>query len=315
LVARRLGLGVLTLVLVSMLVFAATQVLPGNAATAVLQNTGTPARLHALEAQLHLNDSIPAQYWRWISGVLSGDFGTSLTSGRSVTSLIGWRAGNSAILVAAAGLIGTLLGTALGIFASARRGSHLDHALSVVALALAALPEFVVAILLVILFSTGVFHLLPAVSTISPGASPFSQPTVYVLPVATLVLVTVPYLFRMVRGAMIDAMESDYIELARLKGTSRRRVLLVHALLNAAAPAIQVAGLNLLYLAGGVVVVEYVFNYPGMGQALVSAVSDRDIPMIQCLVLLLSAFYVCVNVLSDVLALAVTPRRRLPRSG
>jgi peptide/nickel transport system permease protein len=135
-----------------------------------------------------------------------------------------------------------------------------------------------------------------------------------VLPVATLVIVVVPYVFRMMRASMIDALESDYVQMAQLKGVPKWRVLLFHALPNAIAPTIQVIGLTFLYLAGGVVVVEYLFNYPGLGQALVAAVSDRDIPQIQAIVLVLAAFYIAVNILTDVIALAVSPRRRLPRS-
>jgi peptide/nickel transport system permease protein len=152
------------------------------------------------------------------------------------------------------------------------------------------------------------------VSVITPGTPPWSSPSELVLPVATLVIVIVPYIFRMMRGAMIDSLESDYVEMARLKGMPKWRVLLVHALPNALAPTIQVIGLTFLYLAGGVVVVEYVFNYPGLGQELVAAVSDRDIPVIQFIVLILAAFYVAVNILTDVVSLAASPRRRLPRS-
>jgi peptide/nickel transport system permease protein len=159
-----------------------------------------------------------------------------------------------------------------------------------------------------------VMHALPAVSVLPGGSKPWDHPDALVLPVATLVLVIAPYVFRMMRGAMIEALESDYVELAELKGLSRHRVLL-HAVLNAIAPTIQVIGLNLLYLAGGIVVVEYVFNYPGIGQALVAAVSNRDIPVIQMIVLVLAGFYVFVNIVSDVLVLLVTPRRRLRRSG
>jgi peptide/nickel transport system permease protein len=312
---RRVLLGILTLILVSMLVFLATQVLPGNAAYAVLQNTATPARIHALEVQLHLNAPITEQYWRWISGVLKGDLGKSLASGQPVSSLIGSRIVNSAVLVVIAGLISTALGVVLGVWAAAQRDRWPDHALSLVALTLAAVPEFVIAIALIIVFSTIVFQLLPSVSIVAPGASPLSHPNLLILPVATLVLVTVPYTFRMARGATAEALQSDYVEMATLKGVSRRRVLFVHALLNATAATVQVVGLNLLYLAGGIVVVEYVFNYPGLGQGLVSAVSDRDIPVVQFIVLLLAGFYVFINIASDVLALAVTPRRRLPRSG
>jgi peptide/nickel transport system permease protein len=311
---KRLGFGVLTLIIVSILIFAATQILPGNAASAVLQNTATPARLHALELQMHLNRSAVAQYWSWLTGLLHGNLGTSLVSGSSVTSLIGGRIVNTAVLMLLAGAIGTVIGVGLGMLAAARRDSWLDHGLSVAALAVTALPEFVVAMALVTFLAALVWHVLPAVSVFPPGVSPWSIPSLLVLPVATLVIVIVPYTFRMMRAAMVDALESDYVEMARLKGMSRWRVLAVHALPNAIAPTIQVIGLNFLYLAGGVVVVEYVFNYPGLGQALVNAVSDRDIPVIQFIVLLLAAFYVVVNIATDLISLAVTPRRRLPRS-
>ena len=313
-VIKRSLIGILTLVLVSILVFAATQVLPGNAASAVLLNTSTPARLKALEDQLHLNRPAVEQYWTWLVGILHGNFGTSLANGASVGSLVGGRILNSAVLVVAAGVIGTLIGVALGVLAAARRDSWLDHGLSVAALAITALPEFVVAMVLVTFFAALVWHLFPAVSVFPPGVAPWSSPSLLVLPVATLVIVIVPYVFRMMRASMIDALESDYVQMAQLKGVPRWRILLVHALPNAIAPTIQVIGLNFLYLAGGVVVVEYMFNYPGLGQALVSAVSDRDIPQIQCIVLVLATFYVAVNILTDVISLAVSPRRRLPRS-
>ena len=311
---KRLGFGVITLFCVSVLIFAATQILPGNAASAVLQNTATPARLHALETQMGLNRPAVAQYWTWLTGLFRGHLGTSLASGASVSSLVGGRIVNTAVLVLLAGVIGTLIGVALGVLAAARRDSWLDHVLSVSALAVTALPEFVVAMALVIFFAAVVWHFFPAVSVFPPGAAPWSDPTLLVLPVATLVIVIVPYTFRMMRAAMIDALESDYVEMARLKGMSARRVLVLHALPNAIAPTIQVIGLNFLYLAGGVVVVEYVFNYPGLGQGLVNAVSDRDIPVIQFIVLLLAAFYVLVNIATDMVSLAASPRRRLPRS-
>jgi peptide/nickel transport system permease protein len=311
---KRGAIGILTLLLVSILVFAATQILPGNAASAVLLNTATPARLHALEAQLHLNRPAVEQYWTWLIGILHGNFGTSLANGQSVGTLVGGRIVNSAVLVVLAGVIGTVLGVGLGVLAAARRDSLLDHVLSVGALAITALPEFVVAVILVIVFAAVLWHVFPAVSVFVPGSAPWSNPKELVLPVLTLVIVIVPYVFRMMRASMIDSLESDYVQMAQLKGVPRWRILLVHALPNGIAPTIQVIGLNFLYLAGGVVVVEYVFNYPGLGQALVSAVSDRDIPQIQCIVLVLAAFYVAVNILTDVVSLAASPRRRLPRS-
>jgi peptide/nickel transport system permease protein len=313
LVASRALLGLITLFFVSVIVFAATQVLPGNAAYAVLGRSATPERLAALEAQLHLDESVLGQYWRWLSGVLTGDFGTSLGTGQSVWSIVEPRLVNSAVIVLAAGAIGSLVAVVLGAFAALRRDRPFDHALALVSLVVTALPEFLIAIGLVIVFSTLVWHLLPAVSIVPPGAHAWSDPELLILPVATLVIVVVPYISRMTRAATVEALTSEYVEMARLTGARSRRVLFVQALPNAVAPTIQVIGLSLLYLAGGIVVVEYVFAYPGIGQGLVNAVTDRDIPVIQFTVLVLAAFYVVVNILADVVALLASPRRRFPR--
>jgi len=163
------------------------------------------------------------------------------------------------------------------------------------------------------LLATVVWHVLPAVSLLAPGTYAWNQPELLVLPACTLVIVIVPYILRMMRAAMVEALESDYVEMARLKGVPEWRVVLVHALPNAIAPAVQVIGLNFLYLAGGIVIVEDVFNYPGVGQGLANAVTNRDIPVIQFIVLVLAAFYVVMNILTDVIALLATPRRRISR--
>jgi peptide/nickel transport system permease protein len=220
---------------------------------------------------------------------------------------------NSAVLVAIAGVLGSALGVVVGVIGALRRDRWFDHGSSVIALAVTALPEFVVAIALVMLFATVVFPVLPAVSFLPAGTYAWGVPKMLVLPVATLIIVIVPYIQRMTRAAMVEALESDYVEMARLKGVPPWRVALVHALPNALAPTIQVIGLSFLYLAGGIVVVEYVFNFPGIGQGLVIAVSDRDIPVIQFIVVALAAFYVFMNILTDVVALLATPRRRIPR--
>jgi peptide/nickel transport system permease protein len=158
-----------------------------------------------------------------------------------------------------------------------------------------------------------VAHILPAIALIPPGTYAWQEPKQLILPVVTLALVIIPYIMRMTRAAMIEALESDYVEMARLKGVPERQVVLRHALPNAIAPIIQVIGLNFLYLAGGIVVVEYVFNFPGIGTGLVSAVTARDIPVIQLIVLILTGFYILMNILTDVVALAATPRRRIAR--
>ncbi|MEI7780079.1 MAG: ABC transporter permease [Actinomycetes bacterium] len=310
LVASRVSWGVLTLLAVSVLIFWATEVLPGNAAYAVLGHNGSPEQVHNLMVQLHLNRSIPSQYGSWIGGIVQGDLGHSLSDGSSVSSLIAPRLVNSAALALTAGLIGTVLAVLLGVWAAARKDSKLDDAISTMALAITALPEFVVAIVLVILFSTVVFHFLPGVSVLAPGTKPWSAPTLMVLPVTALVVIVSPYILRMTRAAMIEALESDYCEMAQLKGVSRRRLLFMHALPNALPPIIQVVALTFLYLAGGIVIVEVAFAYPGIGQGLVNAVAARDIPVIQAIVLGLAAFYVLVNIAADVAVLLVTPRRR-----
>jgi peptide/nickel transport system permease protein len=313
LVGRRIALGVVTVLAVSVIVFLATQVLPGNAAFAVLGRSANPARLHQLENQLHLNRSLADQYLTWLSGLLTGRLGQSFANAQPVWGLVEPRLINSAVLVFVTGAVGTIVGVVTGAVAALRKDGWFDHVTSVIALALTSLPEFVVAIALVIVFSTVVSHLLPAVSLLPPGTYAWSQPQLLILPVATLVIVIVPYVLRMMRAAMIEALESDYVEMARLKGVPPWRIVLLHALPNAIAPTIQVIGLNFLYLAGGVVVVEYVFNFPGIGQGLVFAVNDRDIPMIQFIVVVLAAFYVFMNILTDVIALMATPRRRVAR--
>jgi peptide/nickel transport system permease protein len=315
LLGRRTAAGLFTLCVVSVLVFAATEVLPGNAANAVLGRTAasSPAALHRLEVSLHLNRGLLDQYWLWLSGLFTGHLGHSLVNGQPVWGYVAPRLINSAVLMGVTGLIGTVVGVALGALAALRRDGWFDHVSSVAALAVTALPEFVVAIGLVIVFSTVVTHLLPAVSLLAPGSYAWDAPQLLILPVATLVIVIVPYIQRMTRAAMIEALESDYVEMARLKGVPMWRVVLTHALPNATAPIIQVIGLNFLYLAGGVVVVEYVFAFPGIGQGLVYAVENRDIPVIQFIVVFLAAFYVFMNIVTDVIALLVTPRHRIPR--
>jgi peptide/nickel transport system permease protein len=314
LLLRRGALGIVTLFVVSVVIFVATEILPGNAAFAVLGHAATPAHVHAVEVQLHLNRSIFDQYGSWISGLLTGNPGRSLANQLPVWGQVWPRLVDSAVLVAVSGVIGTFLGVVLGAIAAFYKDSIFDHVSAVVNLALTSLPEFVVAIALIFLFSTVVFHVLPAVSLLQPGTYAWSQPRLLILPVATLVVMVVPYIQRMMRAAMVEALESDYVEMARLEGLRAWRITFIHALPNAIAPTIQVIGLNFLYLAGGIVIVEQVFNFPGIGQGLVSAVENRDIPTVQLIVIILAAFYVFVNILTDVIALLASPRRLHGRS-
>jgi peptide/nickel transport system permease protein len=191
-----------------------------------------------------------------------------------------------------------------------RRDKPTDHVVSTGTLALAALPEFVIGIGLALIFATNVSHLLPAVSIVPPGEHAWNVPNTVVLPAATLVLAVTPYISRIMRGSMVEVLESDYVTMARLKGLSNRTVIWRHAVPNAIVPAIQVSALQLAYMAGGVVVVEAVFSYPGIGAALVDAVGNRDIPVVQALAIIIAAVYVVVNLLADVLTIIFTPRLR-----
>jgi peptide/nickel transport system permease protein len=308
-IIRRLLLGVLVLFLVSVIVFVSTQLL-GDPARAILGRDATPDRLAALHKQLHLDSSKVGQYFQWLGGLFKGDLGTSLASSQPVSSVLGSRIANSAVLVILAAVISVPISIAIGSYAALRREKPFDTVTSNVMLVLAALPEFVVAVLLVIVFSTNVFHLLPSISPVPPGTHAWDYPDELVLPVATLVIAVAPYVSRSMRASMIEVLESDYVEMARLKGLPERTVLIRHALPNAIGPVFQVIAINLAYLAGGVVVVESVFNYPGIGLALVDAVNNHDIPVVQALAMLIAAVYVVLNLLADVATILVTPRLR-----
>ncbi len=309
-IVRRTLLGLLTLLLVSIVVFAATQALPSDTARAILGREATPERLTALREQLGLNRPAIVQYGSWLGGVATGDLGDSLVAKQPVTALISGRVRNSAALVLVAALISVPLALFLGSLSGLLRDRGFDTVVSLGSLTLAALPEFVVGILLILLLATQVFHIFPAVTLLDPQVSVFAQLKILVLPSLTLVLAVAPYIVRTLRASMIEVLESDYIQMARLKGMSERTVLGRHALPNAVVPAIQVIALNLAWLAGGVVVVEYLFNYPGIGSALMDAVSTRDLPVIQAITLLIAGLYVIFNLVADILTILVSPRLR-----
>ena len=310
LVVRRLALGVLTLWLISLVVFAAVVALPGDAATAILGRTASPDRVAALREQLHLNESVVSQYLHWVGGVLTGSFGESAATQQPVSQLLSDRVGNSLFLVLISAIVAIPLSIATGVWTAMRRDRAVDHITSTTTLVLAALPEFVIGILLVLLFATSVFHWFPAVSLLAPGEHAWADPNVVVLPAATLVLAVTPYISRIMRGSMIEVLESEYVTMARLKGLSERRVIWAHAVPNAIVPAIQVTALQLAWMAGGVVMVEFVFSYPGIGAALVDSVDKRDIPVVQTVTMLAAGVYVVLNLLADLATILVTPKLR-----
>jgi peptide/nickel transport system permease protein len=310
-VLRRVVLGLLTLFLVSLVVFAATQALPSDPARAILGRTSTPQSVATLRKQLDLNHSAVYQYTHWLGRFVTGNLGKSLAArGEPVTKVLGTRFENSAFLVFLAALFSVPLSIFLGVISARRRDGPLDHTISLLVLGLAALPEFVVGIVLVLLFGTTVFLLLPAVSLIPPGDAPWQHLRELVLPTVTLILAVSPYIARIMRASMVEVLESDFVEMARLKGLPERHVLWRHAVPNAIAPAIQVIALNLAYLAGGIVVVEFVFAYPGIGSAFVDAVANRDLPIIQALAVVIAAAYVFFNLLADIATILVSPRLR-----
>jgi peptide/nickel transport system permease protein len=309
-IIRRTLLGILVLFLVSVLVFVATQAL-GDPARAILGRNATPEALAALNKELNLDSSLVAQYFNWLGGLLHGSFGNSLAAQEPVSKLLGARLVNSAVIVVCAAVISIPLSIAIGSWAALRREKIFDNVTSNLMLVLAALPEFVVAVVLVIVFATTVFqNFLPAISPIPPGQRPWDVPKELILPVATLVIVVSPYVARIMRASMVEVLESDYVEMARLKGLPERTVLVRHALPNAIGPVFQVIAINLAYLAGGLVVIEYVFNYPGIGSALQDAVVNHDLPVVQALAMLIAGVYVVLNLLADIGTILVTPRLR-----
>ena len=310
LVLRRLALAVLTLWLVSLLVFAATLALPGDAAQAILGREATPERLAALRDQLNLDEGVVTQYLKWLGGILTGDLGTSAATQAPVSELLSDRVGNSVFLVVVSAVVAIPMSIMIGVWTAMRRDRPVDHIVSTSSLILASLPEFVIGIALILLFATEVFHAFPAVSLLGPDQRAWDDPEVVVLPAATLVLAVVPYISRIMRGSMVEVLESEYVTMATLKGLPRRTVIWRHAVPNAIVPAIQVTALQLAYLAGGVVVVEFVFSYPGIGAALVEAVGNRDMPVVQAVTMLAAGIYVGLNILADVATILVTPKLR-----
>jgi peptide/nickel transport system permease protein len=309
-IVRRLLLGLLVLFMVSVVVFIGTQAL-GDPARAILGRDATPASIAKLQAQMNLNDSVVGQYLSWVGGLLHFDLGDSFAAQQPVTTVLGDRLVNSSFLVLCAAVISIPLSIAIGSYAALRREKTFDNVTTNSLLLLAALPEFVVAILLVIVFSTNVFkHFLPSISRISPGERPWDHLDGMVLPTATLVIAVAPYVARIMRASMVEVLESDYVEMARLKGLPERTVLIRHALPNAIGPVFQVIAINLAYLAGGVVIVESVFAYTGIGLALKDAVVNHDIPVVQALAMLIAGVYVVLNLLADVATILVTPRLR-----
>lgn len=308
---RRVVGGVIILWLISVIIFAAIHILPGNAVTILTghQET-TPGEVASLTRQLGLDEPLIDQYGRWLKGLVTGDWGTSLVSSLSVSSFVGTRIANTGVLTLISMLILTPLAVIIGTVSAIRRNRVDDHIVSVITLCLGAVPSFAIGVMVIYVFATNVFHWLPAASILNPDQSIWSQLNLVMAPAITVAASMIPYPVRMVRAVMIEVLESDYVMLARLKGVPERQVVFRHAMRNGLGPIIQALALTLLFLSGGIVIVETVFSYPGVGYALVQGVEERDVPVVQAIVVLLSAICIVINLLTDLAVAFVTPRLR-----
>jgi peptide/nickel transport system permease protein len=312
LIGRRLALGALTLLVVSALIFASTEVLPGDVASAILGQQATPESLAAIRADLGLDRPAVVRYLDWLSGFVRGDLGRSLANRRPIADQIGQRLANTLFLAGVAAAVAVPLAVGLGVLAAVRRDGALDRAISVATLSTISVPEFFVGYLLIILLAVQ-FPVFPSLATVSPGMGLGQSLYTVALPALTLTLVVVAHMMRMTRAAVIDVLSAPYVEMARLKGLPERQVVVRHALPNALGPIATVVAINLAYLVVGVVVVEVVFVYPGMGQYMVDAVAKRDVPAVQACTLVFAATYVLLNLVADLFGIVSNPRLRHPR--
>jgi peptide/nickel transport system permease protein len=315
-VVKRLAAAIATLLVVSVLVFIGTEVLPGNAASAVLGRTATPEQLAELEAQMGLDQPAVERYFDWLGGLLTGDLGNSAAGYASGTESPIWeqisgKLSNSIVLAAITAAIMIPVSLVFGVAAAVRAGRPVDHTISIASLALISLPEFVLGSLLILLFFSWL-DVLPPLALIPPGESPLSKPDALVLPILTLLGVTLAASIRMVRAGMIETLRAEYVQMARLNGFRERKVVSRYALRNALGPSVQVFAQNIQYLVGGIIVVEYLFAYPGIGKELVDAVAIRDVREVQSIAVLLAAIYIGINIVADLLVVLLTPKLRTP---
>ncbi|MER8395308.1 ABC transporter permease [Mesorhizobium sp. M1340] len=312
LIAQRIALGILLLLGISVLIFAGTQILPGDVAQAILGQSATPQSLANLREQLGLNDPTYVRYFHWLSGVLTGDLGTAMSSGQDIATSIKGRLWNTLFLAFWAAIVAVPLAIILGLIAVRYRNGWIDKLISGLALASTSFPEFFVGYVLVYFFAVK-WQIFPAISLVYDGVPFGERMQAIALPATALTLVVLAHMMRMTRAAILNVMQSAYVETAELKGLSAFNVIRKHAFPNAIAPIINVVMLNLAYLIVGVVVVEVIFVYPGMGQYLVDNVSKRDVPVVQAVGLIFAAVYITLNIIADIAAIVANPRLRHPK--
>jgi peptide/nickel transport system permease protein len=312
LLVQRLALGLLLLLAVSAVIFLGVEALPGDTAQAILGQSATPQALENLRNQLGLNEPALTRYFAWLGGVLTGDLGISLTNGSDIATAIGQRLGNTLFLAGCAAAIAVPLAILLGLVAARYAGRWPDKVISGATLTTISLPEFVAAYFVIYLL-TQVIPIFQPVAMVFPGMSFWAKLNAIALPVIVLVLVVLAHMMRMTRAAILNVMQSAYIETAELKGLSPMTVIWRHAFPNAIAPVVSVVMLNLAYLVVGVVVVEVVFSYNALGQYLVDHVTKRDLPVVQAVGLIFAAVYILLNMLADIIGILANPRLRHPK--
>ncbi|MCB8881608.1 ABC transporter permease [Acidisoma cellulosilytica] len=308
-IAARAALGVLTLFAVSILLYLGTQLLPGDVASALLGQSATPDALAVLRAKLGLNEPAYLRYLHWLWGVLHGNLGNSLTTGTPIAGELMPRLINTLFLAGYAAIIAVPLAVGLGILSAIREGSLMDRLASILSLAAISFPEFFVSYILIVVFASQLGW-LPSLATVYDGMGFWDRVDATTLPAITLTLVVVAHMLRMTRTSTLAVMSAPYVETAFLKGLSRSRVVLSHALPNALAPIINVVAINLAYLVVGVVVVEVVFVYPGVGQLMVDAVTKRDLPTVQACGLVFAIVFIGLNTIADICSALANPRLR-----
>ncbi|MFS4580332.1 ABC transporter permease [Phaeobacter sp. C3_T13_0] len=312
LVSQRLALGLILLIAASVLIFMGTLILPGDVAQSILGQSATPEALANLREELGLNEPAMLRYFDWLFGAMQGDLGTALTNGQDIATSIGRRLGNTLFLAFWAAVISVPLAIFLGLLAVRYRDRWPDKLISAVTLASISIPEFLIGYLL-IYFVAVQMGMFSSVAMINDSMSLLEKLNAIALPVAVLTLVVLAHMMRMTRAAILNVMQSAYIETAELKGLSTFKVIARHAFPNAVAPIVNVVMLNLAYLVVGVVVIEVVFVYPGMGQYLVDHVSKRDVPVVQACGLIFAAVYIVLNMIADIVAILSNPRLRHPK--
>lgn len=309
LIGRRIAVTALTLLIVSAIIFTITNLLPGDAAQAALGQSATPETVAALRQQFGLDMPAHVRYLHWLTGLLHGDFGRSFSGDMPVSELIGTRLPKSLALAAITTAVSVPIALLLGILAAVKRESAVDRVISLGTLSLVATPEFLIATVAVLVFAVKL-RWLSALSYGGPIESLHDFLRAYAMPVLTLCAVVIAQMARMTRAAVIEQLSASYVEMAVLKGASPARVVLRHALPNAIGPIANAIALSLSYLLGGVIVVETIFNYPGLASLMVDAVSNRDFPLVQACTLIFCVAYLTLVLFADLCSIMSNPRLR-----